>query len=130
MGHGAPARAGEKENLTYLASSINDLGRKVLVLPLDHLAERILDSRVIAIDKVAVDELHRHTRLACTNSRQLHRRWQVTERACCSSQLRMLTDSSTADNGHLPLLRLRGHLAGGFVVCVFVFAKVLSSLPV
>jgi hypothetical protein len=66
VGQGAAAAAGSKENLTYLTSSIDDLRREVLVLPLDHFAERVLDSRVITIDKVAVDELHRHTGLACT----------------------------------------------------------------
>ena len=60
------AGAGRKQNLTYLASSIDNLSSKVLVLPLDHLAECVLDSRIVAVDKVAVDELHRHTGLACT----------------------------------------------------------------
>ena len=54
----------------YLASRIDDLSRIVLVLVLDHLAESILDGRVVAVDKVPVDELHRQTRLACAPARQ------------------------------------------------------------
>jgi hypothetical protein len=50
----------------YLASRIDNLSRVVLILILDHLAEGILDSRVVTVDKVSVDELHRHTRLACS----------------------------------------------------------------
>jgi hypothetical protein len=52
--------------LKYLASSVDNLRRKVLVLVANHLAERILNGWVVAVDKVAIDELHRQTRLACT----------------------------------------------------------------
>jgi hypothetical protein len=55
---------GEHENLAYLASGVDNLGSIVLVLPTDHLAKRILNSGIVAIDKVPVDELDRHTRLA------------------------------------------------------------------
>lgn len=58
-------RCGEKEILKYLASSIDNLRCKVLVLVTNHLAERVLNSWIVAVDKVAVDELHRQTRLAC-----------------------------------------------------------------
>jgi len=58
-------RCGEKEILKYLASGIDNLRCKVLVLVANHLAERILNSWVVAVDKVAVDKLHRQTRLAC-----------------------------------------------------------------
>lgn len=58
-------QCGEERKIMYLASGIDDLCCKVLILVPDHLAEGILDSRIIAIDKVAVDELHRETRLAC-----------------------------------------------------------------
>jgi len=76
------------ENAVFiLASRIDDLSRIVLVLVLDHLAESILDGRVVAVDKVPVDELHRQTRLA---------------------------DGSAADNGHLSLLGRGRHLAAGF----------------
>lgn len=61
----------------YLASRIDDLSRIVLVLVLDHLAERILDGRVVAVDKVPVDELHRQTRLACAPSRQYAVCWYL-----------------------------------------------------
>jgi hypothetical protein len=44
---------------TYLTGSINDLGRKLLVLIPDDFAEGVLDSRIVALDKVTVDELHR-----------------------------------------------------------------------
>jgi hypothetical protein len=57
--------AGRKKSSKYLACGIDDLRCKVLVLVANHLAERVLDSRVVAVDKVAVDELHRQTRLAC-----------------------------------------------------------------
>lgn len=59
------AGAGSKENLTYLTSSVDDLSSEILVFPLDHLAECVFDSRIVAVDKVTVDELHRHTGLAC-----------------------------------------------------------------
>jgi hypothetical protein len=49
----------------YLAGGIDDLGRKVLVLISNHLAERVLDGGIVAVDKVAIDKLHRQTRLAC-----------------------------------------------------------------
>jgi hypothetical protein len=62
---GVASRRGGKENLMYLASRIDNLSRIVLVLVLDHLAKSILDSRVVAVDKVPIDKLHRHTRLAC-----------------------------------------------------------------
>ena len=47
------------EGGTYLARRVNDLGRKLLSLVLDNLAERVLNGRVIALNKVSIDELHR-----------------------------------------------------------------------
>jgi hypothetical protein len=61
----------------YLASRIDNLSRIVLVLILDHLAEGILDSRVVAVDEVPVDELHRQTRLACAHARQYAVCWYL-----------------------------------------------------
>ena len=57
--------AGRKENLTYLSGCIDNLGGIVLVLVLDHFAKSVLNGGIVAVDEVAVDELHRHTRLAC-----------------------------------------------------------------
>lgn len=58
--------AGRKEKgQMYLASSIDNLGRKFLILVFDHLAKRVLDGRIVAVYEVTVDELNRQTRLAC-----------------------------------------------------------------
>jgi hypothetical protein len=66
VGHGDGGRdAGRKKSSKYLACSIDNLRRKVLVLITNHLAKGILNRRIIAVDKVAIDELHRQTRLAC-----------------------------------------------------------------
>jgi hypothetical protein len=59
------AMRGEKKSSKYLTSRIYNLGCKVLVLVPDHLAECVLNGRVVAVDKVAINELHRQTRLAC-----------------------------------------------------------------
>jgi hypothetical protein len=57
--------AGGKKSSKYLTGRIDNLRCKVLVLIPDHLAEGVLNCRIVAVDKVAVHELHRHTRLAC-----------------------------------------------------------------
>jgi len=57
--------AGRRKACKYLASCVDDLGRKFLVLVADEFAERVLYGRVIAVHKVAVDKLHRQTRLSC-----------------------------------------------------------------
>lgn len=44
---------------TYLARSVNDLSRKLLALVLDNFAERVLDGRVITLNEVPVNKLHR-----------------------------------------------------------------------
>jgi hypothetical protein len=56
--------AGEKRSQSYLSGGIDNLGRKVLALVPYNLAKSILDGGVIALDKVAVDKLHRQTRFA------------------------------------------------------------------
>ena len=99
---------GEKRKRVYLASGIDDLGCKVLVLVANHLAECVLNSRVVAVDKVAVDKLHRETRLSCRALDQLLAR--ETGTGC----IRALTHGSAADNGHLSLLGGR-HRAAGFL---------------
>lgn len=49
----------QREGLgAYLSSSINDLGGKLLALVLDDRAESVLNGRVVALDKVVLDELH------------------------------------------------------------------------
>lgn len=60
---------GRKEKLKYLSSGIDNLGGIILVLVLDHFAKSVLNGWIVAVDKVAVDELHRHTRLACAKQR-------------------------------------------------------------
>jgi len=55
----------------YLPSGIDKLRCKLLVLVTNDLAERVLDGGIVAVDKVAVDELNRQTRLACSRGRQL-----------------------------------------------------------
>jgi hypothetical protein len=57
--------AGRKKSSKYLACGIDNLRCKVLVFIANHLAKGILYRRIIAVDKVAIDELHRQTRLAC-----------------------------------------------------------------
>jgi hypothetical protein len=105
--------AGRKKSSKYLSSGINDLGRKVLVLIPDHLAECILNSGIVAVDKVAVDKLHRHTRFACAG-RQSGTSHMLSERASCEAPGRkQLTHGPAAHNGHLSLLGSR-HLAAGF----------------
>ena len=42
-----------------LPRRVDDLRGKVLALPFDDAAEGVLDGRVVALDKVPVDELHR-----------------------------------------------------------------------
>jgi hypothetical protein len=54
----------------YLTSRIDNLRREVLRLVTNHLAESVLDSGIVAVYEMTVDELHRHTRLACSDSRQ------------------------------------------------------------
>lgn len=67
----AATRCGERGKVMYLPSRIDNLCCKVLVLIPDHLAESILNGWIVAVDKVAVDELHRETRLACAQLHQL-----------------------------------------------------------
>lgn len=95
-----------------------------MILPLDHLAESVFDGGVIAIDKVTVDELHRHTRLACTNMCQLYLCRIVAEAESSQLAYDMLTDSSTANDGHLSLLGRGGHFAGNYVVYVCIHERV------
>ena len=95
-----------------------------MVLPLDHLAESVFDGRVVAINKVTVDELHGHTRLACENMCQLYLRRIVAEAESSQLAYELLTDSSTANDGHLSLLGRGGHFAGNYVVYVCIHERV------
>jgi hypothetical protein len=54
----------------YLASRIDNLRREILVLVPNHLTEGILNSRIVAVYEMTVDELHRQTRLAWLNFSQ------------------------------------------------------------
>lgn len=100
---------GERK-LVYLAGGIDDLRGKVLVLVANHLAEGVLNGRVVAVDKVAVDKLHRETRLACPCL-------SATAPMACDAgtiNAQTLTHGSAADNGHLSLLGGR-HCGAGFL---------------
>jgi hypothetical protein len=49
---------GQKKSSQYLTGRVYNLGCKLLVIVPNHLAEGVLNGRVVAVDKVAVDELH------------------------------------------------------------------------
>lgn len=51
----------------YLTRRVDYFSREVLTSVLDHIAEGVLNRRVIALHKVALDELHRQRRFACSN---------------------------------------------------------------
>ena len=51
--------------LSYLTSGVNDLREVALTIVLDLSTERILDCRIIALDKVSFDKLDCQRRLAC-----------------------------------------------------------------
>ena len=54
-----------QDAILILAGSIDNFSSIVLTLKSNDLAKGILDRRIIALDEVAVDELHRQGRLAC-----------------------------------------------------------------
>jgi hypothetical protein len=116
-------KVGGKENKSsmYLPSGIDNLGRKVLILIADYFAEGILDSRIVALDEVAVDELYRQTGLAYMSSGQKSALLCVLRLVPDSRAARVRassvwargckrTDGSAAYNGNLSLLGTR-HLA-------------------
>lgn len=43
---------------TYLASSIDNLGRVILTLVFDYTAECVFNGRVITLDKMVIDKAH------------------------------------------------------------------------
>lgn len=97
-------------NVTYLAGGIDDFGSIVLALVADDLAERIFDGRVVALDKVAVYELHGERRFTCASKQS-----SACESGCGaeSSNKRetgRCTDRAAADNCTLALLRRGRHL--------------------
>lgn len=51
----------------YLSSGIDYVQIEFLPLVLDHLLERILDRRVIRVDKVRIDKLHGQRGFTCEN---------------------------------------------------------------
>jgi hypothetical protein len=103
--------AGRKKYAKYLTSRIDNLRRKVLVLIPDHLAECVLNGRIVAVDKVAIDKLHRQTRFACAVGQSATSHMLTVDDASCNMhELAALTDSSAANNGHLSLLGSR-HIA-------------------
>lgn len=66
---------------THLASGIDDLRGELLAFVLDDLAEGVFNCRVVALDKVAVDELDRKRGLACVITSVLQSQLQA-----CDSQ--------------------------------------------
>lgn len=66
---------------TYLAGGVDDLSGELLTFVLDDLAESVFNRRVVALDKVAVDELDRKRRLACVVASVLQSQLQA-----CDSQ--------------------------------------------
>ena len=61
----AQCLSGRVADLTYLASGIDNLGCIVLPFVANDLAERVLDSGIVALDEVTVYELDRERGLAC-----------------------------------------------------------------
>jgi hypothetical protein len=62
-------RATEDEGATTnLARRVHNLGVEVLALESNCLAERVLNGRVVAIDKVPIHELNCERRLACQSN--------------------------------------------------------------
>lgn len=57
---------------SYLTGSIDNLGGVVLALVSDHLAEGVLNGRVVALDEVAVDELDCERGFACVRRDMSH----------------------------------------------------------
>lgn len=49
----------------YLTSSIDNLSGEVLALESNHLAEGVLNGRVVALDEVAVNKLDRKRGFTC-----------------------------------------------------------------
>ena len=47
-----------EDAVLVLARCINNFGGKILSLVPDRLAERVFDSRIVAIDKVSIDKLY------------------------------------------------------------------------
>ena len=77
------ATRGEKKTSKYLSGCVDNLRGIVLVLVLDHLAKRVLNGRIVAVYKMAVDKLHRHTRLAWGV------RQYVLRAACCGLHVKV-----------------------------------------
>jgi hypothetical protein len=68
---GDMAALGRGCTLAYLSSGIYDLGGIVLTLDPDHLAEGVLDGGVVALDKVAIDELYGKRGFACAPKKKI-----------------------------------------------------------
>lgn len=64
---------------THLAGGVDDLGGELLAFVFDDLAEGVLNCRVVAFDKVAVDKLHRKRGLACAVASVLQSQLQACD---------------------------------------------------
>lgn len=87
----------------YLTRGVDYLGREVLPAIFDHFAERVLNGRVVAIDKMPLHESHCQRRFA----------WRQADPSSIANPSntagRFLTNRSTPNNSHLSLLRRRRH---------------------
>lgn len=87
----------------YLTRGVDYFSCKILPTIFDYFAERVLDGRVVAIDKQPVHESHRQRRFAWSQA-------DPSSIATLSKTAgRFLTDRSTTNNSHLPLLGGRRH---------------------
>lgn len=87
----------------YLTRGVDYFGREVLPAIFDHFAERVLNGRVVAIDKMPLHESHCQRRFA----------WRQADSSSIANLSntagRFLTNRSTPNNSHLSLLRRRRH---------------------
>lgn len=67
---------------TYLSGGVDDLRRELLAFVLDDLAEGVFDCWVVALDKVAVDKLHRKRGLACVVASVLQLHFRACDSQC------------------------------------------------
>lgn len=88
----------------YLTRGVDYFGREVLSAIFDHFTKRVLDGRVVAIDKVPFHESHCQRRFS----------WRHADSSSIATLSdtagRFLTDRSTPNDSHLPLFRGRRHV--------------------
>lgn len=87
----------------YLTRGVDYFGRELLPAIFDYFAERVLDGRVVAIDKMPIHKSHCQRRFSWSQADPS----LITTLSIMSG--RFLTDRSTPYNRHLPLLWGRRH---------------------